>query len=650
MRNPSTAAVAALLGASVSIFSQQPNTPLATLSVNGLAGPPFPITVPVASPGPLTVDMTGAPFSPFALFYSPLPPTPFGFPTAFGIYDLDIPSSILLPAGALLATDTGPTGTATALALALPPGLGGSLGALQGVVATPPGPLLLTAAAGLVVPPPPPTPLSLSDNGSVAAALPFSFPFYGAVYSALYVNANGSLTFGAPTSTPTGSPGAFLAGPPTIAPFWWDLDPSSAIGGAAPSVTVQGDPTIFRVAWTDINAAFTAQRHTFAVVLFPDGTIAFDYGAGVRRSNRALVGLSPGGGLAANPPANLSLAAPFVGAPFAAVYENFVGRVAGGVAGRFDLGGGVATFVPTGIGGYAVALSAAAPRIDWVHPLAGPGVGALRGAGFAPGTTVELSANGGPFLPAPFVAPVSSEELTISTPPTFGETWFDMRVTAPGSPPVVRSRAIWAPPSGGALTYAPGTAGAFTAGVSIPFMGGSYATLHLDRRGYISCAAPYSSAGYWSTSSFAAMGPAILGLWADLEPGLGSPAAGGDAMLVVQVSYQTGHPSPFIHAFFRAAPEANDYGSNDFSILVRGTGEIETNFGPCDALGSRVGIKGVGTGTSADLSANLGAFVSAPGDAIQQLFALGGAPFDLAGVRIRYVPANSAATIYALQP
>lgn len=67
--------------------------------------------------------------------------------------------------------------------------------------------------------------LSNSDDGSSSAiSIPFSFCFYSQTYTSFYINVNGNITFGGPSSTfsSTGFPSS-TAGV-MIAPFWGDVD------------------------------------------------------------------------------------------------------------------------------------------------------------------------------------------------------------------------------------------------------------------------------------------------------------------------------------------------------------------------------------------------------------------------------------------
>jgi hypothetical protein len=132
----------------------------------------------------------------------------------------------------------------------------------------------------------PGSPLGLGAGDGKSVDLPFAFPFFGAVYRSVFVNADGSLTFAAETA---GTPGLakFLAGPPRIAPFFADLDPSR--GG---SVTTQlvADRAVF--SWNAVPGGSQINHNTFQATLHPNGAIDLVYGT--METREAVVGVSPG--------------------------------------------------------------------------------------------------------------------------------------------------------------------------------------------------------------------------------------------------------------------------------------------------------------------------------------------------------------------
>jgi RHS repeat-associated protein len=115
--------------------------------------------------------------------------------------------------------------------------------------------------------------------------LPFSPDFFGNTYSALYLNNNGDLTFGAALGTFTPYP-LSSAGPPIIAPFFADIDTRTGNTVTFGSGTVDGH-TAFGVNWPDVGcySETTSVTDNFQVLLVDRSDIAsgdfdveFNYG------------------------------------------------------------------------------------------------------------------------------------------------------------------------------------------------------------------------------------------------------------------------------------------------------------------------------------------------------------------------------------
>lgn len=144
-------------------------------------------------------------------------------------------------------------------------------------------------------------PLALGDDDFQRITLPFAFSFFGSNYSEVFVNSDGSLTFGeGDAATSSRSVSRATAGPPRIAPLYLDLNPAAV--SANVRAYVRSDRIVFT--WDGVPAFGGSRRQIFQAVLFADGAIGFHY-LSVNVTS-AVVGIFPGGSLGEPIPANLS--------------------------------------------------------------------------------------------------------------------------------------------------------------------------------------------------------------------------------------------------------------------------------------------------------------------------------------------------------
>ncbi len=133
-------------------------------------------------------------------------------------------------------------------------------------------------------------PIEIGDDVSRAFELPFEFPFLGQRYRQLFLNSDGNFTFGEGDSASTERGlERFLSGPPRIALFFADLDPSA--GG---QVRVLSVPDRFVVTWDAVPEWGEEAPNTLQIEIVPDGTIYMRYGA-VMNAGSGIVGVAPGG-------------------------------------------------------------------------------------------------------------------------------------------------------------------------------------------------------------------------------------------------------------------------------------------------------------------------------------------------------------------
>lgn len=135
-----------------------------------------------------------------------------------------------------------------------------------------------------------PANLSNRDDGSAVLSLPFSFPFFGTIYTALSINANGNVTFLGPSSSSVESVEGLAFGLPRIAAFWDDLDFRQR-GGLYVKL-VSSNPAKAIITWNAVPEFGTTNSNTVQLTLMADGTIEISFN-GISATD-GLVGLSRG--------------------------------------------------------------------------------------------------------------------------------------------------------------------------------------------------------------------------------------------------------------------------------------------------------------------------------------------------------------------
>ena len=132
--------------------------------------------------------------------------------------------------------------------------------------------------------------LTLSDDDSASSTVPFGFSFYGKAETAAFVNSDGNITFEeADKSSTERNVARLLTGPPRVAPFLADLDPTAGNG----RIFLNASSNQYTVTWCNVRGFDTTRTVTVQATLLPDGTIEMIYGATVTVGD-AIVGLSPG--------------------------------------------------------------------------------------------------------------------------------------------------------------------------------------------------------------------------------------------------------------------------------------------------------------------------------------------------------------------
>lgn len=176
------------------------------------------------------------------------------------------------------------------------------------------------------------TRVRLEDDDTAEYALAFAFPFFGRDQARAFVNSDGNITFeeGDNASTER-NVSRLLTGPPRVAPFFADLDPTMGAG----RMYVQSGADGFTVTWCAVRGFDSAQTVTVQATLLPNGNVEMQFGDRIELPD-GIVAVSPG---RTGRFATVDLSAPGTqGGGDAAVGERFANRIdldLVGVARRF---------------------------------------------------------------------------------------------------------------------------------------------------------------------------------------------------------------------------------------------------------------------------------------------------------------------------
>ena len=122
------------------------------------------------------------------------------------------------------------------------------------------------------------------------ANVPFSFNFYGRGQTTAFVNSDGNVTFEQEDRASTERNVArLLTGPPRVAPFLADLDPTT--GGR---IFLNAVANEYTVTWCAVRGFDSTRAVTTQMTLLPDGAIEMQYLDTAVSLTDAVVGVSPG--------------------------------------------------------------------------------------------------------------------------------------------------------------------------------------------------------------------------------------------------------------------------------------------------------------------------------------------------------------------
>ncbi len=301
----------AVLIVAASALAQQPNDATHSMTIDGSAGPPYPIATTVRTNTATVITVRGAPQRPYAIYQAANVAA--GSATLGGsIVDLPmspIPECVI--DGFVLPTfQTAGNGTSTIALLVPDAGAGPGLVplglhvALQAVIADPisAAGYSLTAATQITVTQGPfVQSYFLGDEYEQHLTFPsMPLPFYGTNYTGVYVGSNGYVCFGTSLgSDPTSSPQDMLTGPPRIAAQWCDMVcPPNTVRTTIDPNPGPGMPGYVRIDYLNVQDYIIPVPHTFSIVIRTDGYVEINSPITNNASHfDQTTGIAPGFGL-----------------------------------------------------------------------------------------------------------------------------------------------------------------------------------------------------------------------------------------------------------------------------------------------------------------------------------------------------------------
>ena len=174
--------------------------------------------------------------------------------------------------------------------------------------------------------------LNLYDDDFQEVALGFTFPYQGQEWNSVWVNSNGSLTFGSGDWRWWAEISDFLDGQPRIAPLWADLNPEA--GG---QILVKRSKHSITIRFIKVPEYGLGGENTFSVEMRHKGDIRIVYGTVTADfpepdNTCGLTGITEGGGIADPGETDLSAAKRLLAS--GTTYEQFMGSGSGD---SFDL-------------------------------------------------------------------------------------------------------------------------------------------------------------------------------------------------------------------------------------------------------------------------------------------------------------------------
>ena len=497
-------------------------------------------------------------------------------------------------------------------------------------------------------------PLPVGEDGFVQLGLPFTYNICGLSFDAVFVNANGNLTFGSGDTDFTETAAELLNDQPRIAAWWDDLSPFN-LGTGAPQgvVTFASSANEFSVIFQNVPEFPNSGSNSFTITL-KKSSDHIDVAYGSMTAVDGIAGVSCGGTITSRfeTPQDLSAESGRINLHNQpAVYEVFTPANPNDLANDTVGYSGTTTYndnwaEPNDTLGQARSInlpfnSADVNRFTEIEPTGGDvdfyrftasagdvvvaetltgGLDSMLVLADSGGNIIAFDDDSGAGLLSRFVAPIG-----VSGTYYLGVTAFpDFAFTGAGASGgrYVLSVTI----ATGPQPIAPGDDGSveLPLGFTFPFQGQNWTSVFVNGNGNLTFGAPNGDFSE-SIAELLSGPPRIAPLWDDLNSGSGGQ---------VTAEWSVGQ----LTVAFVNVPEFVAVGSNSFTVTLNATGQITISYGAVSALDAIAGVtQGMGAANPGESNLSSAAVWPALGTTYES-FTGALDPFDLDNLTLNFMP------------
>jgi hypothetical protein len=486
--------------------------------------------------------------------------------------------------------------------------------------------------------------LDLGDDDFEELPLPFPYTLCDQTFTSVFVNSNGSLTFGVGDTDFSESAAEFLSSPPRIAGLWDDLNPTQ--GGM---ICFEQTNSTFTVNYIDVPEFFNTGANTFSIILKKSADQA-EISWGDITSTDGIAGVSCGGLNNGLEPETELVTVPNSRTinlhSLTAVYEQFTGdNDLDGYDIKFsnqdkpfqdpfepnnNLGDATPQELPFNTAGDFTAILPAGDDVDYFEfsAVAGTSVVCEVTSGSLDsvlgifdadnGNLLDTDDDGGAGLLSRLVFPVAADgnfAIAVSTFPDFDFSGDG----SSGGRYVLDCFAI----NGFLLDLGDDDTEEVDLGFSFPYQGGSFSSVFVNSNGNLTFGGGDTDFSE-SVSEFLNELPRIAPLWDDLNP-----SSSGNVIVESDATSWT--------VTFDEVPEFASSTTNTFSVTLEPDGTITFSYGSVAANDGIVGVtEGGGAADPGETDLSAGGPFSATGTTYEQFTSIDS--FDLDGQTIQFVP------------